>query len=88
MYSNQFEDVNALKTWLSSHNTAVYYTLETPQPISLGKLSDIITTLNGTNNISINGNIPTTISTTYALDTKKYIDNKLAEISTAMIEEG
>lgn len=88
LYSNQFEDVNALKTWLSSHNTAVYYTLETPQPISLGKLSDIITTLNGTNNISINGNIPTTISTTYALDTKKYIDNKLAEISTAMIEEG
>ena len=88
LYSNQFEDVNALKTWLSSHNTAVYYTLETPQPISLGKLSDIITTLNGTNNISINGNIPTTISTTYALDTKKYIDNKLAEISTAMIGVG
>lgn len=84
----KFATVDDFKTWLSTHNTTVYYQLANPQPISLGKLSDIITTLNGTNNISINGNIPTTISTTYALDIKKYIDNKLAEISTAMIEEG
>lgn len=83
--SNSIEE---LKAWLQAHNTIVYYQLANPQPISLGKLSDIITTLNGTNNISINGNIPTTISTTYALDINKYIDNKLAEISTAMIEEG
>ena len=74
--------------WLQTHNTIVYYQLAEAQTIQLGKLTDIITTLNGTNNISINGNIPTTISTTYALDIKKYIDNKLAEISTAMIEEG
>ena len=74
------------KTWLQLHNTIVYYQLANPQPISLGKLSDIITTLNGTNNISINGNIPTTISTTYALDIKKYIDNKLAELSAQMIK--
>lgn len=86
--TNRFQTVEELKVWLSEHNVTVYYQLANPQPISLGKLSDIITTLNGTNNISINGNIPTTISTTYALDVKKYIDNKLAEISTAMIEEG
>lgn len=84
----KFATVDDFKRWLSTHNTTVYYQLANPQPISLGKLSDIITTLNGTNKISINGNIPTTISTTYALDIKKYIDNKLAEISTAMIEEG
>ena len=81
-------DVDMFKSFLSTHNVIVYYQLATPQPISLGKLSDIITTLNGTNNISINGNIPTTISTTYALDIKKYIDNKLAEVSSALIEEG
>lgn len=84
----KFATVDDFKTWLSTHNTTVYYQLANPQPISLGKLSDIITTLNGTNNISINGNIPTTISTTYALDIKKYIDNKLAEISSALIKEG
>lgn len=80
--------VDDFKTWLSTHNTIVYYQLANPQTIPLGTLSELITTLNGTNNISINGNIPTTISTTYALDTKKYIDNKLAEISSALIEEG
>lgn len=85
--------LNALDELLQSLNESgnpftIYYPLATPQPISLGKLSDIITTINGTNNISINGNIPTNISTTYALDIKKYIDNKLAEISSALIEEG
>lgn len=81
-------DVTGLKNWLSTHNTIVYYQLANQQTIPLGTLSELITTLNGTNNISINGNIPTTISTTYALDVKKYIDNKLAEISSALIEEG
>ena len=80
--------VEELKTWLQEHDVTVYYQLANPKTIPLGTLSELITTLNGTNNISINGNIPTTISTTYALDIKKYIDNKLAEISTAMIEEG
>lgn len=81
-------DVEKFKSWLQSHNTIAYYELTEPQTIPLGTLSELITTLHGTNNISINGNIPTTISTTYALDIKKYIDNKLAEISSAMIEEG
>ena len=81
-------DAEKFKSWLQSHNTIAYYELTEPQTIPLGTLSELITTLHGTNNISINGNIPTTISTTYALDIKKYIDNKLAEISTAMIEEG
>lgn len=85
---NPYQTSEEFKNWLSTHNTTIYYQLEEPQTIPLGTLSELITTLNGTNNISINGNIPTTISTTYALDTKKYIDKKLAEISTAMIEEG
>ena len=85
---NNNMSLEEFKQWLQTHNTTVYYELKEPQTINLGKLTDIITTLNGANNIFINGNIPTTISATYALDTKKYIDKKLAEISTAMIEEG
>ena len=81
-------DIDGFKQWLQENNVEVYYKLATPQTIPLGTLSELITTLNGTNNISINGNIPTIISTTYALDIKKYIDNKLAEISSAVIEEG
>lgn len=83
--SNSIEEFRA---WLQEHNVIVYYQLANPQLIPLGTLSELITTLNGTNNIFINGNIPTTISITYALDIKKYIDNKLAEISSALIEEG
>ena len=88
MLKSRVSDLTSFKQWLQLHNTIAYYELAEPQTIPLGTLSELITTLNGTNNISINGNIPTTISTIYALDIKKYIDNKLAEIASAMIEEG
>lgn len=67
--------------------TIMYYELAEPQTISLGKLSDIITTEQGSNTFAINGNIDTQISTTYALDLKKYIDNKIAAISSAVLEQ-
>lgn len=74
LYSNQFEDVNALKTWLSSHNTAVYYTLETPQTIPLGTLSagDLakLSTFDGYNNLFINTNLGyMNIRVTYSTNT-------------------
>ena len=67
--------------------TTMYYQLKEPQTISLGKLSDIIKTEQGSNTFAINSNIDTQISTTYALDLKKYIDNKIATVSTAVIGE-
>lgn len=67
--------------------TTMYYQLKEPQTINLGKLSDIITTEQGANTFAINGNISTNISTTYALDIKKYIDNKIAAISSAVLEQ-
>ena len=66
--------------------TTMYYQLKEPQTISLGKLSDIKTE-QGSNTFAINGNIDTQISTTYALDLKKYIDNKIAAISSAVLEQ-
>ena len=66
--------------------TIMYYELAEPQTISLGKLSDIIKTEKGSNTFAINGNIDTNISTTYALDLKKYIDNKIAQVSQAIVE--
>lgn len=67
--------------------TVMYYELAESQTINLGKLSDIIKTEKGSNTFAINGNIDTQISTTYALDLKKYIDNKIATVSTAVIGE-
>lgn len=67
--------------------TVMYYELAEPQTISLGKLSDIITTEQGSNTFAINSNIDTQISATYALDLKKYIDNKISTVSQAVIEQ-
>ena len=69
------------------NGTILYYQLKEPQTISLGKLSDLITTEQGSNTFAINGNIDTNISTTYALDIKKYIDNKIATVSSAVLEQ-
>ena len=79
-------DTDKFKQWLSSNDVYGYYQKETPQTISLGKLEDIITTDDGANTFAINGNIDTQISTTYALDLKKYIDNKIAQVSQAIVE--
>ena len=75
------------QNYIENNPITVYYELAEPQTISLGKLSDIITTEQGSNTFAINGNIDTNISTTYALDLKKYIDNKIATVSTAVIGE-
>ena len=75
------------QNYIENNPITVYYELAEPQTISLGKLSDIITTEQGSNTFAINGNIDTQISTTYALDLKKYIDNKIATVSTAVIGE-
>ena len=46
-----FESVNDFKTWLSTHNTKVYYVLATPQLIDLNYTVDL-TLFEGINNIS------------------------------------
>ena len=84
---SQCDNLEAFKTWLKDNNVTIYYELAEPQTISLGKLSDIITTEQGSNTFAINGNIDTNISTTYALDLKKYIDNKISTVSQAVIEQ-
>lgn len=86
MLRSRVSDLASFKEWLSTHNVIMYYQLARLQTIPLGTLSELITTLNGTNNISINGNIPTIISTTYGLDTKKYVDNKIAQLSEQLIK--
>lgn len=83
----KFATVGDFKNWLQSNNTTIYYQLAESQTINLGKLEDLISTDEGSNTFAINGNIDTQISTTYALDLKKYVDNKIATVSTAVIGE-
>lgn len=62
-----------------------YYELAEPQIIELGELPEPIKTFEGVNNIQVLANLDTEIEVKYALDIKKYTDNKLAEISAQII---
>lgn len=50
-YKTYANNINGLKTWLSTHNTTVQYELETPEEIDLGEVS-MLTTYEGTSNIT------------------------------------
>ena len=87
MPTNQSMTLEDWIAWLKENNLTIYYQTKEPQIISLGKLENLITTENGSNTFAINGNIDTNISTTYALDLKKYIDNKISTVSQAVLEQ-
>ena len=93
IYDDLFTSMDNFKQWLSTHNTIVDYILKTPTTKKLGTLSAEnlakLKTFKGYNNVTVNTNLGLmNIRFTYGLDIKKYVDNKLAEISTAIIEEG
>lgn len=78
------------RTWLSTHNTIVDYILQTPTTKKLGTLSaeDLakLKTFKGYNNVTVNTNLGLmNIRFTYGLDIKKYVDNKIAELSAQLI---
>lgn len=87
------QSISAFKDYLTTNNAIIHCILITPTTKKLGTLSteDLakLKTFKGYNNVTINTNLGLmNIRFTYGLDIKKYIDNKLAEISSAMIEEG
>ena len=82
--------VEEFKQWLNEHNTIVDYQLNNPTLEKLGTLTkeqlDTLVTFKGYNNVMINTNLgQADIDIEYVLDMKKYIDNKIAEISAQMI---
>ena len=83
--------IESLKSWLSEHNTIVNYVLQTPTTKKLGTLSteDLakLKTFKGYNNVTVNTNLGLmNIRFTYGLDIKKYVDNKIAQLSEQLIK--
>jgi len=94
IYNDKFINysLDDFKNWLSTNNVIMDYQLKESTTIKLGTLSaeDLpkLKTFKGYNNVTVNTNLGLmNIRFTYGLDIKKYIDNKLAEISSALIEE-
>ena len=91
IYDDLFTSLDNFKQWLSSNNTIVDYVLQNPTTKKLGTLSAEnlakLKTFKGYNNVTVNTNLGLmNIRFTYGLDIKKYIDNKLAEISAQLIK--
>lgn len=57
--------VSDLKGWLSNNNIIVYHLLATPQEIDLGQI-DKLKTFEGINNITLEANLETNMTLTYA----------------------
>lgn len=57
--------INGWKSWLSTHNTIVYYVLATPVEINLGEV-ETLSTFNGVNNVSLDANISSELYLKYA----------------------
>ena len=91
IYDDLFTSMDNFKQWLSTHNTIVNYILKTPTTKKLGTLSseDLakLKTFKGYNNVTINTNLGLmNIRFTYGLDIKKYVDNKIAQLSEQLIK--
>ena len=72
---DRFNNRDGLKTWLSTHNTTLYYALATPQIIPLPKLSVLPTTLKGINHTWVDTNLGITdIEVEYVEDLQAEID--------------
>lgn len=57
--------VEEFKTWLSTHNTSVWYLLASPQELELPNLDKPITLFEGENIFTVGSNLPTTLDITY-----------------------
>lgn len=66
----------------------LYYETTTPETINLGNLSELIKTDEDTSCFNVEANLDTTMSIKYALDIKKYTDNKIQELTSALLSTG
>ena len=85
------DDLATFKSWLSVNKPIVDYLLQNPTTKKLGTLSseDLakLKTFKGYNNVTVNTNLGLmNIRFTYGLDIKKYVDNKIAELSAQLIK--
>ena len=89
--SNKITTNEQAETFFSNNTITVDYQIATPTTKKLGTLSaeDLakLKTFKGYNNVTVNTNLGLmNIRFTYGLDIKKYVDNKLAELSAQLIK--
>ena len=78
--------VNSFKTWLSTHNTTVYYQLATPTEIDLGEV-EALSTFKGVNNVSLDTNIQTNMSLTYTTEYEELDKHFLKDVNVSFYKK-
>lgn len=79
--------IEAIKAYFNEHPVTIYYIcdpVETPIPAEELAAYKALTTYDGTTNVTATDGAG--LSLRYVADTQKYIDNKIAAISAAMLE--
>ncbi len=88
IYNPAFSDVSSFTQWLSEHNTEIVYPIATPTIEELPE--NVQTELNGLYTCNLHtdmwNNDGAFMNLKYVADTKTWINNKIAGLSTAMIE--
>lgn len=74
------------KTWLSTHNTTVYYELETPTEIDLGEV-ETLSTFKGINNVSLEANMQTNMSLTYTAEYEELDKHFLKDVNVSFTKK-
>lgn len=78
--------VDEFKTWLSTHNTIVYYELETPTEIDLGEV-ETLSTSNGINNVLLDANMQTNMTITYPTEYEEFDKHFLKNINVTFAKK-
>lgn len=75
-------DLAGFKTWLSTHNTTVYYELETPTEIDLGEVGTL-STFKGVNNVSLDASMQTNMNLIYIADYEELDKHFLKDVNVS-----
>ena len=70
------------KTWLKSADVVVYYELETPTEIDLGKV-DTLSTFKGINNVSLDANMQTNMNLIYTAEYEELDKHFLKDVNVS-----
>ena len=84
--TNVAQNLNDFKTWLSTHNTTVYYELATPTEIDLGEV-ETLSTFEGVNNVSLDTNIQTNMSLTYTTEFEELDKHFLKDVNVSFYKK-
>lgn len=78
--------VEELLTWLSTHNTIVYYELATPTEIDLGEV-ETLSTFKGINNVSLVANMQTNMNLIYTAEYEELDKHFLKDVNVSFTKK-